>query len=148
MFLCNLGELTLLISVYIQYMCASTWPDIVLKRAAHVGLVCRNNSPCSESVPSPASPWSPQWPRGQSTAKHPGYRNWLAYGRPPRRLTVQGDLLECGASLVTRDIPWSTAVLVVMERGAERPEGRKRDTRGQSPAGEQRRWERGSAGNG
>lgn len=130
--------------LYVVY----TWPDIVLKRAAHAGSVCRNSSPCSESVPNLASPLLLQWPLGQSAAKHPGCRSWLVCGPPPRRLTVQVDLLEYVANLETRGIPLSTAVLVVMEQGAERLAKQRRDTLDRSPRGEQMRWERGSAGNG
>lgn len=125
-----------------------TWLDIVQKRAVHVGLVCHSNLPCSEWVPNLASPWLLQWPPGQSAAKHPVYRSLLACGRPPHRLTVQEDLLKCAANLETRDIPWSTAVLVVMVRDAEQPEGRRIDTRGRIPGGEQTKQVRGSAGNG
>lgn len=132
-------------SIFIYH--AHTWQDIVPMRAAHVGLACRNSSTCSVPVPSLASPRLLQRPHGQSTAKHPGCRSWLACGQPPRRLTVQGGLLECVMSLETMDIPWSTVVLVVMEQGAEQPAGQRRHTQGQSPGGEQRKWERAGAGN-
>lgn len=137
----------LIISLRIENMSAFTWPDIVLKTVARIGLVCRNSSPCSESAPSPASPWWRRWRLGRSAAKHPVCRNWSASGQPPHRLAVRGGLLECEANLETRDIPLSTAVLVAMERGAELPAGQRTRTRGRIPGGEQRRWERGSAGN-